>query len=95
MAKITIDSEERDDRRWTFAATIEESAATHRHRITLSWADYNLWCPGGEQTPEQVVRRALEFLLEREPASAILSKFDCSVIRRYFPEVDQVLPRKL
>jgi hypothetical protein len=32
------------------------------------------------------VRASFEFLLEREPASAILRRFDLDVIGQYFPD---------
>jgi hypothetical protein len=34
---------------------------------------------------EALVRASFEFLLEREPATAILSTFELDVIERYFP----------
>jgi hypothetical protein len=34
-------------------------------------------------------------LLDREPKEAILSRFDVSVISRYFPEFERELPRYL
>ncbi len=95
MAEITIQSETRHDRQWTFKARIEDGGRKYDYTITLNWAEYNLWCEAGSVPPERVVKAALEFLLEREPASSILSKFDCSVIRRYFPEVDEELPKRI
>ena len=53
---------------------------------------HDLWSHG-TIAPSKVVEKAFKFLLQREPASAILTKFDCSVIRRYFPEVDAELPK--
>jgi hypothetical protein len=49
-------------------------------------ADYpgSLGC--GRVTPQELVRASFEFLLEREPASAILRKFSVHVISQYFPE---------
>ena len=44
---------------------------------------------------ERVVRESFEFLLEREPASSIMSEFSLDVITRYFPEYPQELPRRL
>jgi hypothetical protein len=43
---------------------------------------------------ERVVGESFEFLLEREPASAILPEFSLSVISRYFPEYPEELGRK-
>ena len=45
----------------------------------------------GEAAVEDLVRRSFEFLLEREPPSSILPRFDLSVIERYFPDYDQRL----
>jgi hypothetical protein len=44
---------------------------------------------------ERLVRESFEFLLEREPASSILSRFSLSDIARYFPEYGQELARRL
>jgi hypothetical protein len=43
----------------------------------------------------EVVRQSFEFLLEREPASSILSEFSLDDISRYFPEYEQELDRRL
>ncbi len=48
-----------------------------------------------EDDLEGVVRESFEFLLEREPASSIMSEFSLDVIARYFPEYRQELPRRL
>ncbi len=49
----------------------------------------------GDDDLERVVRTSFEFLLEREPASSIMSEFSLDVIGRYFPEYDDELPRRL
>jgi len=43
----------------------------------------------------EAVRQSFEFLLEREPASSILSQFSLGDISRYFPEYEQDLGRRL
>ena len=43
---------------------------------------------------EGVVRFSFEFLLEREPASSIMSEFSLDVISRYFPEYRDELARR-
>jgi hypothetical protein len=40
----------------------------------------------------RLVEASFEFLLAREPASAILSRFSLEVIGRYFPEYERELP---
>ena len=36
--------------------------------------------------PEELVKSSFEFLLEREPASSILRRFNLDVIGQYFPD---------
>lgn len=38
---------------------------------------------------ERLLEASFEFLLEREPNTAILSRFDLPVIGRYFPEYER------
>jgi len=94
MATITIGTETEGDNRWHYEVQVDDGGRQHSYEVTLSWSDYDLWCKG-RVAPEKVVKAAFEFLLEREPASAILSRFDCSVMRRYFSEVDSVLPKMI
>jgi hypothetical protein len=49
---------------------------------------------GAEDLPE-VVRQSIQFLLEREPPSSILSRFSLDEISRYFPEYERELARRL
>lgn len=44
---------------------------------------------------ERLVAETLRFLLEREPASSILSSFDLTVVARYFPEYPAEIRRRL
>ena len=45
--------------------------------------------------PEELIRKSFEFLLEREPKESILSRFDLSVISRYFPEYEREIRKQL
>jgi hypothetical protein len=45
----------------------------------------------GEVPVETLVRRSFDFLLEREPNTSILRRFDLAVIGRYFPEYERVI----
>jgi hypothetical protein len=91
MASIEIGPEIEGANHWRYQARVLERERSYDFDVTLSWSDYDLWCRG-RAAPSEVVRAALAFLLEREPAGAILRRFDCSVIRRYFPDVDRALP---
>ena len=48
----------------------------------------------GAATPDDLVRRSFEFLLEREPKESILGRFDLMVIARYFPEYERTIRRR-
>ena len=61
---------------------------TSRHRVTVP-------ARFGDDDLGRVVRASVEFLLEREPASSIMSEFSLDVIGRYFPEYEDELPRRL
>ena len=94
MAEIEIGEEVEGSNHWSYQVYVYDGGKRYCHDVTLSWSDYDLWSRG-KAAPEHVVKAAFVFLLAREPASSILSKFDCSIIRRYFAEVDSELPKML
>ncbi|MEO0514933.1 MAG: hypothetical protein AAF086_06515 [Planctomycetota bacterium] len=94
MAEIEVGQETEHATSWAYDVTVFADGRTFRHAVTLSFQDYDLWCRG-RVSPSRVVEAAFKFLLQNEPADAILPKFDCSVIRRHFADVDKQLPRLL
>ena len=66
------------------------SGETHHH-ITMARDTCNRLSMG-THTPEQCIKAAFEFLLDREPKESILPRFDITVISRYFPEFERELP---
>ena len=91
MADIEVGEETEGSNHWAYDVSVFDGGCKHDYRVTLSFQDYDLWSRG-RVSPSRVVESAFEFLLKNEPASAIMTKFDCSVIRRYFPQVDEELP---
>ncbi len=91
---IEIGPEREGTNQWDYDVTVYEQGRIHNYHVSLNWADYDLWSRG-RKPPSRVVEAAFEFLLDREPASQIMPRFDCSIIRRYFPEVDKRLPQML
>lgn len=94
MSDIEIGAETEGTNCWSYPVTVFDGGKRYTYEASLSWSDYDHWCKG-RVPPAKVLEAAFKFLLAREPASAILEKFDCSVIRRYFPEVDEQLPEML
>jgi hypothetical protein len=94
MATVTIGIETEGKNNWTYQVQVRDGAANYDYKVTLGWSDYDLWSHG-RVAPQRVVRAAFEFLLSRQGAEQIAQRFDCSVIRRLFPEVDRELPTRL
>lgn len=94
MAEIEVGVETEASNHWAYEVRVFDAGRTHDYVVTLSFQDYDLWSRG-RVSPSRVVEAAFEFLLANESATSIMPKFDCSVIRRYFPSVDQDLPGML
>jgi hypothetical protein len=77
-----------------FLVEVSEGGRQTTHRVTTPERLGGGLELGGEDLSE-VVRRSFEFLLEREPASSILSRFSLDDISRYFPEYERELARRL
>ncbi|MGD2082675.1 MAG: hypothetical protein PVF91_06905 [Chromatiales bacterium] len=58
------------------------------HTVTVA-PEYHMQVTGGRVSAKQLVEMSFEFLLEREPNTSILSRFELPVIERYFPEYVQ------
>ena len=94
MADIEVGVETEHATHWSYEVRVFADGRTHDYAVTLSFQDYDLWSRG-RVSPSRVIESAFKYLLANEPATAIMDKFDCSVIRRYFPKVDQELPGML
>ncbi|MDZ7736380.1 MAG: hypothetical protein U5P41_09955 [Gammaproteobacteria bacterium] len=77
----------------TFDVSVTGKTTT-RHRVTLSESYYKQLTAGGV-SPETLLEKSFEFLLEREPNTAILAEFDLGLINRYFPEYENEIQRQL
>jgi hypothetical protein len=77
---------------WVCQVAVELHGQRTDHTVTVSQASLARWGAGSEQKDvEDLVRNSFEFLLEREPPSAILRQFDLAVIETYFPEYDELI----
>jgi len=77
---------------WVCEVEVERGEERSSHTVSVSESDMRRWGRGQDEAAvEDLVRRSFDFLLEREPPSSILPRFDLSVIERYFPDYDQQL----
>lgn len=74
-----------------FDVEVIEERSSSKHEVTLKENTYQS-LKSAKTTPEQVIKAAFQFLLDREPKEAILHSFDVEVISRYFPEFPRRLP---
>ncbi|MAE68072.1 MAG: hypothetical protein CMJ18_27800 [Phycisphaeraceae bacterium] len=92
MATIEVVTETEGTNHWSYEVRVDDDGRSYEYEVTLGWSDYDLWSRG-RVAPHKVVEAVFEFLIQNEPATSILPKFDCSIVRRYFPHVDAELPR--
>jgi len=90
MADITITSTGARE----FDVQLSDGGSETSHQVTVPESlaeELQL----GDDDLEPVVRESFAFLLEREPASSIMSEFSLDVISQYFPEYREELARRL
>jgi hypothetical protein len=74
---------------WVAHVTVTAPTKTS-HVIRVSASDLERY--GGGDVHD-LIRRSIEFLLDREPNTSILREFDLSTIERYFPEYAAAMKR--
>lgn len=93
MAEISIVSSQ-NGTGWTCTVQVTEANGQTRHSVTLSRQDFDQLTNGKPTTPEELVKKSFEFLLERESKNQILRQFDLPAITRYFPEYPAEIRKK-
>jgi hypothetical protein len=83
-----------DGEPFEFEVVIREANGETRHQVTVGKAVLEKMA-ADRYTPEDCIKAAFRFLLDREPKESILRRFDLTVISRYFPEFERELPRYL
>lgn len=73
----------------TFEVVVESSTTT-THKVTLTPSYYEK-LSGKRVSPEVLIEKSFEFLLERESNTSILRSFELPVIGQYFPEYESVI----
>jgi len=77
----------------TFEVTVQERTTT-KHEVTVAPSYYEK-LTNGSVSPEKLVEKSFEFLLERESNTSILRKFDLSVISQYFSDYEKEIQKLL
>ena len=88
MAKIKVKQQDTE----TFEVTVRETTTTI-HTVTLDH-DYYQKLTEGKVSPEMLIEKSFEFLLERESNTMILARFDLPIIGDYFPEYEKNIGKK-
>ena len=83
MARIEVRQKDTE----TFEVTVRETTTT-THLVNLS-QDYYQKLTEGKVSPEMLIEKSFEFLLERESNTMILARFDLPIIGDYFPEYEK------
>lgn len=88
MATISVTHESGS----SYRVTIDEGGDATTHVVTVWPSDVQRYAPS--LSPEELIHASFEFLLEREPKEAILTRFELPVIERYFPDYPAAMARK-
>ena len=88
---ITATVTRQDAKAFVVTVRVSDGAETV-HEVIVQRADHARLARPNERV-EDLVTRAFEFLLEREPKESILRHFDLMVIARYFPEFEETIQR--
>ena len=70
---------------WECSVFVGSAVEGVEHLVTVSRVELGRYAPAASE-PTPLVEESFRFLLEREPATAILRKFALSEIERYFPD---------
>lgn len=73
-----------------FSYVFAVSVGQYSYKVSAS-KDYCQKLTGGRITPEELIKKSFEFLLEREGPTSILREFALPQIQHYFPEYEQTI----
>ena len=71
-----------------------DASTTTTHTVNLD-NSYFEKLTGGRVTPETLIEKSFEYLLERESNSMIMRRFGLPVIQTYFPEFENDIGERL
>ncbi len=74
-----------------FTVEVREGRGSSRHTVTCDPALFARLAGPSGASAEAFVQAVFEFLLERESKESIMSRFDVTVVSRYFPEFESAI----
>jgi hypothetical protein len=77
-----------------YGVAIREGDVTTNHEVRVP-ADLVEDLGLGHVDPERLVRESIEYLLEREPPTSIMSEFALTDIRRFFDDYDDEITARV
>jgi hypothetical protein len=89
---VTVKQTSQNADRFVLDVRVAGGGSETRHEVTLATKDHARLARPGEGA-DAFVARCFAFLLEREPKESILTRFDVTVIARYFPEFEKTISR--
>jgi hypothetical protein len=75
---------------WECRVVIGDPEREPEYVVGVSRAELERYAKGGTE-PTALVEESFRFLLEREPASSILRRFNLSDIERYYPAYHELI----
>jgi hypothetical protein len=78
---------------WRCLVVVSDGERT-AHIVDVAEADLGRLDPEASD-PDRLVRASFDFLLEREPNTAVLREFELLEISRYFPEYEATISARL
>ena len=93
MAEITVTETKSGSGGFEYEVVVGEGGSQTSHKVRLE-KEYYERLTEGRTSPDELVRKSFEFLLENEPKESILGSFDLSVIESYFPEYPGVIKKR-
>lgn len=72
-----------------FEVTVYSQTSTI-HRVTIEPSNYKK-LTSGKISPEILIEKSFDFLLQRESNTSILRSFELNVIVHYFPDYERII----
>ena len=94
MADITVITTQNGNG-WNFVVQVSEPNGQTRHSVNVSRAVFEELTDGKPTTPQDLVKKSFEFLLERESKNLILRQFELPLISKFFPDYPAEIRKRL